>query len=244
MSIDTSTIEDPTQEIADEAIHVYESSLKQSATQSTLVRMAERVLFRRHGFTYVDDETHPPIEKLNSEFLARRVFETISEAVVVTKEDRDTVPLTRYKLAGAVLDQFPTPEQDEWEHLDAMERAGWEQAEKTIWKAIQIKPNDRMQRWAREHLPDGTQVVRTKDTVFVTAEPKYLTTGLVLPLRDKFEKDAAAMGEMIGLYSKYTPALRPRAYGQLNQATKNAADKARAAFAINAPDEPDSSDEE
>jgi hypothetical protein len=230
-----------TQSIEEKAVEVFESSIRESVQANLLRTLAMRAMFRNHGFTVVDDSGAEPEERLDNEALKEKILTIISPLRVVTKNDRDTVPMERYPLTGLILDQVPVPPSEEWDALDAMERAAWIKAEQHVWKLIQTKPSDTIQRWVHERLGDGLVVVKTDSEVFLTAEPKYIRSEILLPIADKHEIAAAAMGDLFGAYSAQNPALKASALALLKSSTKRMGEKASASFLLKSAEDGDAS---
>lgn len=217
------------------AVTAWEESVMTGEHQKVLVKVAEREMFRTCGFTR-SDEGEP--EWLDTLAVAERVFEIASEAVVVDKDDRDTVPLSKNYVVGRVLHKYPVPPSDEFDALDPIEREAWKQAATTIWKLIQVKPTDRMQKWAADRLDPGTLVIKTDEqTVFVTAEPKYQRSELLQPHADKAILAAAAMGELFAGYARHNKALKAPAQSLLKTTAKSIGEKSSAAFLAKAPED-------
>lgn len=218
-----------------QAVTAWEASVKSGEQQKVLVKVAERAMFRECGYTR-SDGGEP--EWLDTIAVAERVFEIASEAVVKDKNDRDTVPLSRNLVVGKVLNKYPAPPSDEFDALDAIEREAWKQASATIWKLIQVKPNDRMQRWAAERLDPGMLVIKTDEqTVFVTAEAKYQRAELLQPHADKAILAAAAMGELFAGYARHNKGLKGPAQSLLKTTAKSIDAKSSAAFLAKAPED-------
>jgi hypothetical protein len=218
-----------------QAVSAWEESIKTGEHQKVLVKIAERRMFRNCGYT-CSDESGP--EWLDTLAVSERIFEIVSEAVVKDKDDRETVPLSRNDVVGKVLDQYPAPPSDEFDAMDPIEREGWKQASATIWKLIQVKPQDRLQRWAAERLDSGMLVIKTDEqTVFVTAETKYQRAELLQPHTDKAVLAAAAMGELFAGYARHNNALKAPAQSLLKTTAKSIDAKSSAAFLAKAPED-------
>lgn len=233
------------QEKAAEAVKAWETSVKQNATKSVQEKIAERQLLRQHGFTSVKDTGDGSVEEVVEHGqIKAAIFKVVIEAgIVVSKEERDALPVERHSLTGQILDQVPTPRQeDEWEALTPMDRRAWVLAEQAIWKQVQSGPTAILQRWVweaveRGELPEGTTLVKTKDVVFLTAEPKYIKQNILLPISDAYVLDAEAMGTTFALFGKHNHALKPGARKLLGSATKTAGEKAAAAFVLGSADD-------
>jgi hypothetical protein len=220
-----------------QAISAWEESVQIGEQQKVLVKIAERRMFRTCGYTRSHEGE---VEWLDTLAVAERVFDIVSEAVVKDKDDRETVPLARNYVVGRVLDQYPAPPSDEFDALDPIEREAWKQASATIWKLIQVKPHDRMQRWAAERLDSGMLVIKTDEqTVFVTAESKYQRAELLQPHADKAVLAAAAMGELFAGYARHNNALKAPAQSLLKATAKSIDAKSGAAFLAKAPEDTD-----
>ncbi len=209
--ISTEAIEEQDTSAAEQAAEVFETSLKESGAQKVNHALAERRLFREHDLTYVDRTVSPPVEKIDPGELDEVIFGIIAAAEVSSREDLDTVPVTKDKLVKGVLNQCPAPGDDEWEKLDADTREGWKLARARVWARIQTKPNAKMQRLARERRGEAYVVVREADAVYATREPKFVRQALLLPMLDEWESKGTAIGTAIGMFASYNPALRARA---------------------------------
>lgn len=214
------------------AISAYEASIRDSAETNVLLKLATRRLFRDHGLVTVAENEDGPIEVLDGDAIKEKMFDTFSVAVVVSKKDRDEVPVHRIALTGAVLDKLPVPPSDEWDALDAITRQAWHEADSYIWKSVQHTYSHKLQRWVRERLGEGMTLVKTADTVFVTAEPKYIRSEIFVPETDKVEIIAAKVGGVLGKFASHNPALRSGAARLLNASTERAGEKATAAFLL------------
>jgi hypothetical protein len=231
------------QEKAAEAAKAWEAAAKKSATKNALESIAERALLRQHGLTSVKDTGEESVEEVVEHGKIRSAIYKIATApgLIVSKEDRDTLPVERYGVTEQILDQVPSPrpgQEDKWEAQSAMDRRAWFKADVTIWKQIQTGPTTVLQRWVweaveRGELPEGATLVKTKDVVFVTAEPKYIRQNLLLPVADSYVLDAEGMGKMFALFGNHNPALRAGAQKLLKATTTEAGKKAAASFVIN-----------
>lgn len=225
--------------IAAAAAEAFETSKTQSAQQNVLVALAERRIFRKQGLVIVEDGDEPT-ESVDNGAIRRSIFEIGStQANVVTKDDRDNLPIHRFALAGQVLDKYPVPTEDEWDELDPMERAGWKKAESHIWRLVNVAPNSPIQRWARDRLPEGTMFVKTDDVFYVTAEPRWQRSEILVPYTDEKEIEAAAMGEFLASYVNLNPALKSGARSLLKATTRRMSEKADAAFLLKVADSGD-----
>jgi hypothetical protein len=219
---------------ATRAKEAWEDYIRTATSADAIGKMATRSIFRAHGLVRVEEDVDPPEEKVNNDRIRRLACKTIEPRIVVTKEDREgDVPLHRYELAGSILNRLPIPPSDEWDALDAQMRAAWHKAEQHIWKLVQTKFGDAMQRWVRETLGNGLVLIKTaEDTVFLTAEPKFIRAELFQPLTDKLELQAVAMGSMLGAFAAEYPALRAPAKSLLKSTMKRAGVRAANAYGV------------
>jgi hypothetical protein len=76
--------------------------------------------------------------------------------------------------------------------------------------------------------------VKTEDSVFLTAEPKFIKAGILTPLMDAEEVRPAVISEQYALFGKQCSALKTGALASLKSGTKRMAKKAEAAYVLRA----------
>jgi hypothetical protein len=227
---------------SDEAIAAYEEAVKSSHRVSVTETLAVRALFRKYEYTYVDGANgNSPVEKVDNDGIKKGIFDIAGEHIVgASKEDRITIPIHRYEVTGKLLADEPVPpphgDPDQWDAQDALTRAVWHKAEQHCWKLIDHKFNGTLQRWVRDsdELDDGLVLVKAGDYLFLTAEPKYIEADVFAPMTDKAVIAMVSAGEQFGLFTRQNPALKARARSALKKATKQAGDKALAAYTLRA----------
>lgn len=224
--------------LEEEAAALYENEVRSSADVNVSEALAVRRLFRKYGFTYVDDSESSAVEKLDNDALKEAIFEIAPDHRVSTRDDRSSEPIHRHTLAGEILTGHPIPpphgDSDAWDALGALDRAAWKKAEGHIWKLIDDKFGGTLQRWTRERLDEELVLVKAGDYLFVTDEPKFVEAEIWRRYTDKAEIQMIAAAEQMALFGKQLPALKPRAVPALNKAGKQTADKAMAAYTLRA----------
>lgn len=214
------------------AIAAYEAEVQQSASTSVTEALAMRSLLRKFSFTRIDESVEPAKERVDNEAIKGAIYTILPDHVVTDAADYETAPLHRHKLAGKLLVGHPVPRTDEWDALDAMGRAAWNKAEQHIFKQVGDAYGDTLQRWVRERLGNGLVLVKEGETVFLTAQPKYIRSGIFQPKQDKLEVAAAALGEQYALFGKQCPALKVGAQATLKSGMKRVGEKAQAAYTL------------
>jgi hypothetical protein len=223
MAIETNTAEEA-------AAEAYEESVRNSASLRVTEDLAMRAMFRRHGFTTVEGD----MEKLDNNKIKQEIFKLLPDHRVTTTADRINEPMHRYEVAGSLLSQYPVPPSEEWDALDAMDRQAWTLAERHIWKLVDDKYNAILQRWTRDELEEGLVLVKAADVMYLTSEPRFIKSEIWTPITDKAEIAMIAAAEQIALFAKQCPALKSSAVPALKKASKQAADKAMAAYTLRA----------
>ena len=227
---------------SDEAIAAYEEAVKSSHRVSVTETLAVRALFRKYEYTYVDGANgNSPVEKVDNDLIKQDIFAVAREHIVgPAKGERLTVPIHRYLVTAALLKEEPVPpphgEPDEWDAQDVLARAAWHKAEQHCWKLVDHKFNATLQRWVREsdELEDGLVLVKAGDYMYLTAEAKYIEADVFTPMTDKAVLAMVGAGEQFGLFTRQNPALKARARAALKKATKQAGEKAQAAYTLRA----------
>ena len=223
-----------------EAIAAYEEAVKSSHSVSVTQTLAVRELFRKYEFTYVDgDNTNSPVEKVDNDAIKRAIFEIAPDHLVgPAKEDRTNNPVHRYLVTGDLLKNEPVPppfgDAEAWDAQDALTRAVWHKAEQHIWKLVDHKFSGTLQRWVRDELEEDLVLVKAGDYLFLTDEAKYVEAEIIRPMTDKAEIALVGASEQLGLFTRQLPALKGRARSALKKATKQAGDKALAAYTLRA----------
>jgi hypothetical protein len=223
-------------EIEAAGIAAYEKSIKEHSVSDTQEKLSMRRIFRKQeGFTVTPPEDLEPMERLDTEAIKEKIFALVSEeAIVSTAAEQEELPIQRKKLTSRLLDRWPSYGSDEWYSLDELEREGWELAERQIWKLLDHKYGATLQRWTRERLGEGHVFIRTKDSVFITAETKVIKYQILQKETDKAEKLMRTIGEQYGLFGRQHPALQPGAVSSLKALNARAGKKMLAAYTLKA----------
>lgn len=211
---------------AEAAAAAYEAWVKENSTGAVLVELAKRDLLRRSGFCVYT--TDPIMELVDNGAMKEAAWKVVAdEAIVVTQEDRDALPLHRFTLGSRLLDG-PAHGTDEWFEMDVIDRSGWLKGEQAIWKLIEHKYGAAVQRWTRERLP-GHVFVKAGDTVFITTEPKFVAQEVYGPEDDKLELLAVSLGTQRALFEQQLPALKGQGRSLATLGTR-VSKKARGAY--------------
>ena len=228
------------------AIAAYEAAIVSSEQRNTLLKLATRRLFREHDLTaVVKDSSLGVIEKIDHDGIRECILDAIDQtnAVVVSKDDYDSRRLHRDALTGFVLDKYPTKDSDPeaWDALDVDVRDAWKLANIEIWKLVSMEYSGSLQSRIRAR-GDGLMLVKLDNFVYLTGEARYIRIDVFRPRTDKLERLSAATGEEFGLWTNQVRGLKKAAAQVLNQATKNADAKAKAAFALSSSENGDAAE--
>jgi len=220
---------------AQEAQSAFEELIRATATSGTQEKLTERTLFREQGYTYIDDPEGEPMERLDGEGVKETIWAlTSSNAIVVTDDDQDLLPIQRKVLASQVLDKHPAYGTDEWYAQDELWRQSWLKAEQQVWKFVEDKYAATLQRWTRERLGNGHVFIKADDAVYITAATKFIKQEILLKEQDKLEKLARVIGEQYALFGTQHPALQTSAVSSIKAVTTRAGKKALAAYTLKA----------
>jgi hypothetical protein len=192
--------------------------------------------YRAEGYVKTLDDGE---EVLDKTALHEAVYQVVREAKVKTPKERSEIALTRGALTKRVFPSAPGA-REEWDELDAVQQAVWEQLVKDAWNPTNPNFSGPIQRMvgARD---EKVLLIRTKttvdgtpgmDCVYVTASEELIFEDFVAPLKNSVRKAAERLAKNAAMVSRRNKQLAERASREVDSGMKAAAGLAKSTLEL------------
>lgn len=216
--------------IAEHALTLDEEELREAIQEG----VAEA--YRSHGYMKETDEGDEVPDKTA---LHEAIYTALKGALVNEPNERSDKALTRGGMAKRV---FPNTAgaNDEWDELDPVQRAVWEQVVKDAWNPTNPNFSGPVQRLVGER-DEKLVLIRTKTTVggspgvevvYVTASEELIFDDFIAPLKSSVRRAAERLAKNAALVSTRNKELSAKAGREVDSGMKAAATLARSTLEL------------
>lgn len=183
--------------------------------------------YREEGYLETDGEGQ---EVTSKKALHEAIYRAIKEnAVVKSPKERSESALTRGGLAKLVFPNAPGA-RDDWDELDAVQRAVWEELVKQAWNPTNPNFSGPVQRLVGER-DDKLVLIKTKttidgtpgvDCVYLTSSEELIFEDFVAPLKNSVRRAAEKLAKNAAMVSVRNRQLAQRAGREVDSGMKAA----------------------
>lgn len=200
--------------------------------------LAQGVLEAYHAARYIttNDDGEEVADKTA---LHEAVYQAVRGARVRTMAERSEKALTKGQLTKLVFPNAPGA-QDEWDRLDEIQRAVWEQLVKDVWNPTNPNFSGPVQKMIGER-DTKLILIRTKttidgtpgqDCVYVSSDEELIFSDFVAPLKATVRRAADRLAKNAAMVSVRNKELAEKASREVDSGMKAAAQLAKSTLAL------------
>jgi hypothetical protein len=188
------------------------------------------------GYVETDDDGQTSVDKAA---LHEAIYAALKKnAIVKHPKERSEVALGKGALTKLVFPKAPGAH-DEWDELDTLQRAVWEELVKGTWNPTNPNFSGPVQRLVERD--DKLILIRTRttvdgtpsvDCVYLTALEELIFSDFVDPLKDSVRKAAERLAKNAAMVSKRNKLLAPKASREVESGMRAAASLAKSTLEL------------
>ena len=193
--------------------------------------------YRANGYVKINDEGDEVVDKSAMHEAIYRVLK--SSGIVRTPDEKSDKALTHGVLAKNIFAETPGAN-DEWDHLDLVQRAVWEQVVKDAWNPTNPNYSGPVQRLVGER--DAKLVlIKTKttvdgspgvDVVYLTSNEELIFADFIGPLKSSVRRAADRLAKNAALVATRNKELSAKAAREVDSGMKAAASLAKSTLEL------------